>query len=222
MKSIFKYSLFIIASIFALGGECAKNIIDPPKEPVIEEMTLSPDSPVNPGDTVTVTVTATNPEEGALDYSWSKTGGTLLQPVDSAVVKWIMPVQGGTYKITVTVTNQKDKSASKSLEVEVLSQSKPYVNITYPDNGEYFVQYEQIEIQVIAYHQNGLSEVKLFVNDSLKNNVSGHPLENYSFNYVLSDYTGDTEIKVQAVSTNGMVGEDSILIKVEGIVPGKK
>ena len=59
MKSIFKYSLFIIASIFALGGECAKNIIDPPKEPVIEEMTLSPDSPVNPGDTVTVTVTAT-------------------------------------------------------------------------------------------------------------------------------------------------------------------
>ena len=177
---------------------------------------------VNPGDTVIVTVTATNPEDGALDYSWSKTGGTLLQPINSSEIKWKMPVEGDKYYITVTVTNQKDKSVSKSLEVEVVSPTKPYVNITSPNNGDYFVQYENIEIQAIAYHQNDILEIRLFINDSLKQNFSGHPSENYSFNYELSDYTGDTEIKVQAVSTYGYIGKDSILIKVEGIIPGKK
>ena len=222
MKNFLKYSLFIIASILALGGECAKNIIDPPEKPVIEEMTLNPESPVNPGDTVTVTVIATNPEEGILDYSWSKTGGTLIHPLNNSEIKWKMPSVGGTYNITVKVTNQKEKSTSASREINVASLTEPFVNITYPNDGDYFVQYENIEIEVIAYHMSDLLEVKLFINNNLKRTISGHPSEEYSFDYELADSVGDTEIKVQAVSTNNIVGEDVVVIKVEGIIEGKK
>ncbi|NIR63282.1 MAG: hypothetical protein GWN00_07465, partial [Aliifodinibius sp.] len=201
---------------------CDSDIFNPGDPPVIESLRTANDVyEVNPGDTVTIVVVATNPEEGPLTYRWTATAGEMLLPSDRDTVHWVAPVNGGRYKIEVEVSNLKDKSSEDEVEIEVISQTAPFVQITFPTEGAFLVQFSNIIVSASAFHANGLQSVGLVINDSLITtqgpNAGGNT---YQFNYRLDLPAGQNELKVEAVANiTGNTGSDEITINVEGILP---
>ncbi len=220
MKTILK-----ITFISTLLVACDKvgEIIDEGKyeKPVINSVDASPNN-VNPGDTVTAIVEATNPEEGLLTYSWSAPdGGLFIQPANHDTAFWIAPFTGKTYTLKVTIRNEQ-KSNSGSDEVTVVSSVKPLVNVSSPTNGSYFVQNEDINIILTAYHDNSLAFVRLFVNDIQQGEESYNASNNYTFSFKTdSSMIGDVPIKVVAGAFDqpGNTGFDLVVISVEAILP---
>lgn len=132
MRVLFVLSLLLIIMSCKELGEALEY-----EKPVIEKLELSQNI-VNKGDIVTATVTATNPEEGTLAYSWeAPDGGEFIPPTNEETVQWIAPNVGRTYKIRAVVKN--DKKATKTAEVTVRSYEKPIIedldlssNVVYP------------------------------------------------------------------------------------------
>lgn len=220
------YKLFFIISFFNLVflmeyTGCSPDIFQRPKAPVIVSLEMSAYE-VDPGDTVRVTVTVQDSKDDVLHYEWSTNGGQFIQPLDRPDVRWKAPAVGGSFTITVTVSNEK-KSSSQSGTITVRSYLRPYVEILSPKNGEYYVQYTTLNVRVQAQHSNGIHSLSLYVSDTLRTVESGHPGEQYDFMYQLSDSAGSTEIKVEAIAnTTGTMGKDSVNIVIEGIVLGKR
>ena len=214
--------IFILIAILMIFATNCENILDPYEAPKIDQMVANHYT-VNPGDTVTVTVEAENPEDGPLEYEWAHEGGELIPPTDKSEVKWKVPSQGGTYEISVKVSNEK-KSKSKSLEITVRSFTIPYIEIISPEQDEPVTQYTLMTIEAMAQHANGISSVHLYINDSVQpvQSLSGHSSDEYNFYYTLNDSPGPAEIKIQAIANvTGVTGEDSVSITIEGIIPGK-
>lgn len=221
MKPFHKTGVLLAIVAAALVIHCDSELFKPKQAPVIESLhTINGVYQYNPQDTVTIVVVAINPEEGPLSYTWSATGGQLLLPVNRDTVQWVAPVVGGTYSIEVTVTNQEEKSANDNLPIEVLSQANPTVRILSPANGEFVIQFSEITISASAFHVNGLQSVTLFINDSLVSTQPPHAGSNiYDFPYRVDLPAGENSLRVEAVSTVGSMGQDSIVINVEGILP---
>jgi len=76
-------------------------------------------SDVGPGGTSRVTCTAQDPDGDALTYSWQVNGGTIAG--SGTPVTWTAPTAAGAYTITCTVSDGKDGSDSKSVNVTVTS-----------------------------------------------------------------------------------------------------
>jgi len=78
-------------------------------------------------------------------------------------------------------------------------------------------------VQAIAQHSNGINQVNLYLNDSLRSTQSGHTANQYIFSYQLQDAAGPAHIKITAIAkVTGTIGSDSVNIVVEGVVLGKK
>lgn len=226
MNPIFKKTLLALAALTALFPGCDSNLFGSKQPPVIEDIRTDNDIyKVYPGDTVTVVVTATNPEEGSLSFSWSADGGDLLLPHNRDELQWVAPnIGGGRFTIEVTVSNVSDKSATASVQIEVISQDNPTVQILSPKDGEFLVQFTEITISASASHPNGLQSVKLFVNDTLKTILPPHNNNDiYEFEYLLDLPGGPNIFKVEAVAKNtGFLGSDSVTVSIEVILPKKK
>lgn len=226
MKIIFKKTLLTFAALTAILLSCDSNLFGSKQPPVIDDIRTDNDIyKVYPGDTVTVVVTATNPEEGSLSYAWSADGGDLLLPHNRDEVKWVAPnIGGGHFTIEVTVSNVSDKSATADIQIEVISQDNPTVQILSPDEGEFLVQFTEITISANASHPNGLQSVKLLVNDTLKATLPPQNNSNlYEFDYALDLPGGLNTFKVEAAAKNtGFIGSDSVTVSIEVILPKKK
>lgn len=221
MQSLWIKWILFIAGLSLLAG-CSSDIFNPPKEPVIRELTLSAYE-VNPGDTISVAVDVEDEKDAVLSYEWEVSGGRLIPPTDSPEVLWIMPVSGGDYTIRVKVTNQDDKSADKRATATVRSFENPIVQIESPETDDFFVQNETITIQANASHENGISSVNFYINDELQRTMTYQSGSRYSTDVTLQSWVGATELKVEAVArTTRTVGCDSVTIYVEGIVLGKE
>ena len=194
------------------------------KSPVIEEMTIQPEQ-VNPFDTVYAEVKATNPEEGILSYEWSVSPdqGILLDAIDNPAVRWVAPTAGGDYTFKVKVSNSY-KSTERDESVKVIEAGLPIVRILSPDDGDYFIQLNEITIQAEAFHNNGINKVSLYVNDQLLTEKSGTSSNEYNFQFTPdTTYLGKTEIKISALANFSLTqGADSISVYIEGILPGRK
>lgn len=215
------------AALAVIGFGCDSNLFGSKQAPVIESIRTENDIyKVNPGDTVTVIVTATNPEEGSLSYSWSTDGGELLLPHNREEVKWVAPaIGGGFYIIEVTVSNVSDKSVKDNVEIEVISQDEPLVQILSPLQGEFLVQFTEITVTASAIHPNGLQSVNFFVNDTLKATLppQGGGNNVYQFDYQLNLPGGPNTFKVEAAARNtGFIGNDSVTVTIEVILPKEK
>ncbi|KAA3617264.1 MAG: hypothetical protein D8M58_03240 [Calditrichaeota bacterium] len=191
------------------------------EKPIIEKVDVFPGT-VNPGDTVTAIVVATNPEDGLLTYSWSSdpNRGQFIQPANKDTVYWIAPLIGDTYTLKVTVRNEKSNTGQDVVIVQ--SSVNPLVNITSPKTNEFFVQNTNIDVELTAYHDNSLAYVRLFVNGIQKGEQNYDASNNYLFSFTTdSSMVGPTTIEVVAAAFNkpDNTGSDLVVVNVEGILP---
>lgn len=190
--------------------------------PVLGNLTLSAYT-VDPGDTIQAVIEVESANGDELSYDWSVTRGSIIPPENTKTVMWKVPLTGGQYHIYVKVENEHEKSSSTQQNITVRSFELPQVEIVTPTNGEYFAQYATVPVEVNASHQNGISNVRLFVNDVLESTVEGNlNSTKYRFMINLDQPVGNVEIKAIASGTLAIEsGSDSIFVVTEGVVLGK-
>lgn len=88
--------------------------------PIIESLIANPTS-VQPGGQSRITVSARDPENDPLTYNWSASGGILSSTTGAGEKIWTAPSATGTYRVTVTVTdNQPGRTpVSRSVDITV-------------------------------------------------------------------------------------------------------
>jgi hypothetical protein len=201
-----------------------------PQQPILNGGIVLSAAEVTVGDTLTASISATNPREGPLTYEWTSDRGNCLYPKDNDTVLWVAPVSGGECTITVEVSNDLS-SIQTSKNVNVVSSSVPVVNISAPQANTYFYIGDKILVDAQAYHDNGISAVRLYVQvhagqDSLIETLESDDDESYNFTKLKanSDLVGNAVIKVEAEAKNQLQtkGSDQVTIKVLGIHVGKR
>ena len=166
-------------------------------------------------------MTATNPQEGALTYEWNVSGGEYVGTRQNEQMTWRAPIEGNTYTIRVTVSNT-EESTIRSREVIVPSRQRPFVEITSPHENDYIVQNSTIKVNTFASSENGISLIEFYVNDSLQAQQSGNSSNTYSFDWAVQEEAGPAELKIIAFArVTNMDGRDSIMVNIEGVIPGK-
>lgn len=212
-----------ISALIMFSCDQAKELFKFHSAPEIETIQFFPVEAF-PGDTVTASITAKDPEGASLSYQWeiSPARGVVLGTTDQPVLKWLAPLEGGLYRFEVTVSNQY-KEAKTSRQYRVLDLQKPLVQIHRPENGEYFTQLQSIEVEAEAYHSNGILKVELWVNDSLITIMPRVAGDLYAASFVPdTTFLGTTILKVMAeAALTHTINSDSVRISVEGILPGK-
>jgi len=218
--------LHLILALLLVLTACkgVNEIINPYKAPVIsdEGIVFNRTMPISPAETLQVSVTADNPEEGPLTYTWSAPdGGSFYGSTDQSEAIWIAPLKGGNYTIKVDVYN--DKKSSTSRDAQILSPAEPFVRILEPAENTSVIQGGQITIKATAYHDNGLKQVQLFVNDlAYGSALDYNSSDEYVFTFTATQaYLGQTELRIVAQSPLLVEGSDLLKIKVQGIVFGK-
>ena len=109
------------------GGEAIEYltiVVEANHTPLISSLTASADW-VFPGGSLTVTCQAEDPDGHALGYEWSTTGGH-IEATGHEVV-WTAPGQVGSYTITVVVQDGHGSSATRTLDVSVVSDQPPVI-----------------------------------------------------------------------------------------------
>jgi hypothetical protein len=217
---------FIILISIIVAFSCDPKLFESEEEPaapeVSEILTNMPNSRILAGDSATFWVNASNPGEGSLSFDWNKSAGDFLSPPDQDTVKWRAPFSGGDEVLEVRVSNN-DKTTSKNKSIEVVSLDIPVVNILHPKEGSYLVQFENINLEAEAYHDNGISHVEFFVNDSSLGIIDGNSSNNYVVSWRNDAPAGQAEIKVTAVARSAAtIGMDRVNVNIEGVIPGKK
>jgi hypothetical protein len=86
------------------------------RKPLIESVSAEP-ATVAAGDSVEITVTASDPDGDDLVFSYTPDGGTVAGA--GAQVTWIAPESPGTYSVHVTVTDSRGGSADCSVDITV-------------------------------------------------------------------------------------------------------
>lgn len=119
MKKTFLLIVFAaVAAVFVVVG-CTKNT-----PPVIDS--LSADTLVTQGSSVTITCTATDDDDDALEYDWEASGGDFDAPMDSSVVVWIAPYEAGSYTITCMVSDgTEEDDVSETITITVAEDYFP-------------------------------------------------------------------------------------------------
>jgi hypothetical protein len=106
-----------------IGGGCETN-----QPPEITSLTPSATS-VGPGDSCTVTCTASDPDEGdTLAYAWSATGGSISGTGNS--VTWTAPTAEGSYTVTVTVSDDEGSTVTESCSIQVINAPPAIASLT--------------------------------------------------------------------------------------------
>lgn len=191
--------------------------------PELSEMAISETS-VAPFDTVWASIEATNPIEGPLEYQWSVSPqlGNFIGVTDLDSIRWIAPYAGGIYELTVEVSNSK-RTSPASKQVEVITSDIPYVKILSPDAGTYFVIGQTFAVEARAEHANGLSWVRLWVGDSLIQQLDQNGSGIYQFSCTAdSSMVGNAGIKVESKANYGTTpGSDMITVQIGGMILGK-
>lgn len=86
------------------------------RAPTIESFSATATSALS-GETITVSVVASDPEGAALAYEWTATGGTLAE--FGATAQWTAACDPGLYEVSVVVTDPDGQSAAASLHLQV-------------------------------------------------------------------------------------------------------
>ncbi len=217
------FFLFSITLCFIFSCEGVEDLINAGKEPEIDEkgIVLSAEK-VYPRDTVTASISATNPLDGPLNYAWSATGGTFIQPADKDTVRWIAPLSGRTYTIKVEVSNEK-LSADASKDINVISLARPLVDIMSPEPDSHFILGKKIPVRAHAEHETGIKTVRLLIGDSLIAEKDGNSSNDYIFDALRAapDMVGKAKLIIQAEGFNQLTAQDEVEVQIEGIILGK-
>jgi len=223
MKNVISLQILVF---FALYFGCDAKLFETEEDPlgpeVSEIFTSLSNLRILAGDSAKFWVEASNPGEGNLRYDWNVSAGNFLSAPDQDSIKWRAPFQGGDVTIEVRVSNN-DKTVNKNKPINVVSLDIPVVNIIYPKENAYLVQYETIEMEAEAFHDNGISHVVFVVNDDSLGILDGNASNTYTVSWLNDAPAGTAEIKVTAVARSAeTVGSDKVTVNIEGVIPGKK
>jgi len=169
------------------------------------------------GDTVNVSVEASDPDEDELTYSWSANGGTFITRHEAAV-QWIAPAFEDVFELAVAVKDKNGGEANDNLAITVTSNTQPGVRITYPRDGEYIVALNTVEIKAEATPVSFIDRVEFYVDGKLLGTDSTSP---FSYDWPLSNYSGKIMIKAVAWRSVPRLtqGSDSLTVFIQGVIP---
>ncbi|MBN1892955.1 PKD domain-containing protein [bacterium] len=220
IKKILFHPAVFPALLLALAA-CSSELFRINEKPVIESLNAEVYE-VHPGDTVRVWAAVKDGDDDVLTYAWSAGAGTFIPPANGSEVYWKAPAGGGSFLVTLTVSDESE-SVSSSIQVVVLSMQKPYVRILHPMPGKFYVLHDTAHVKAIATHENGIREVRLFLRDVEAGVPAARSGDHYSFVCALEGDAGPSELKVTAFSNNILQqASDSVSVCVEGILIGKK
>lgn len=117
-----------------MGGETGEGADEVSgASPEIVDLSASTER-ILPGDTVSITCDAVDPDDDALTYDWSCSAGELTG--DGAKVEWTAPGEEGLYQVLVTVADERDTSVSDSLALRVRDNAPPEILVMESDIGD--------------------------------------------------------------------------------------
>jgi hypothetical protein len=225
MKYLFGALFVLVFSNIACNPE---DLLKEPKAPVVSDIHASvADFTINPGESIHLWVDASDPDGGSLIYHWTtELDGAIVGTALSDTLRWkAAQVGGGNYWVRCEVSND-EKTTTRTGEVIVRSGSNPFLKLISPEQGDYLVQFTEYEIIAECGHENGISMIGFWVNDTLKHATAGRlddRVDTFSYVWPADAGAGTVEIKVIATArVTGAQAADSINISLEGIVPGKK
>jgi len=205
--------LLVIAAVFFSCGVVEKLAN---RAPVIHKVSADRYT-VFVGDTVNVSVDATDPDEDELTYSWSATGGTFINRHQQSA-RWIAPKREDSFDLQVTVRDENGGEAGEMLTINVVSPSKPSVEITQPADGAYLVGLGTTEIRAKVVPQSFIDYVEFYIDDQLLGVDKTPP---YTQKWTLTGLSGWVELKAVALRSIPDVirSADSIRVSIQGVVP---
>jgi len=131
----------VLAVAAILGSACAAPappVVTPPapppnQSPVVSSVTASPAQIVS-GDSTTITVAATDPDDDPITYSWSASEGTITG--SGSQVVWASPKKSGSFNIGVAVKDNRGGQTTGNVTVTVIEPIKTVtLNVVPSETG---------------------------------------------------------------------------------------
>ena len=207
---------FLLVTLFMLSCGVVEKLSN--RDPVIKNISASK-SVMMTGDTVTVSVTAEDPDEDELTYSWACLDGSgSFANHTSAKTVWTAPAQEDDYTLEVTVRDKNEGEAKESLLIKVLSNSAPNVAITSPQNGDFLVPTGSFTVKAEATPVAYINKLEFYIDDQLMATDTTPP---FSFDWDMQGYSGYVVIKARAYrDVPGPSWSDAMItVSIQGVVP---
>lgn len=128
-----------------------------------------PPCTVEPGQTVTLTANAQDPDGDSLTYRWTAPAGTFSNPT-GRTTEFTAPAQEGSIPVTVTVSDGKDGSASATTNITV-QRPAPIVELTFED---VYFDFDRSSLRPEAQRLLDDAVAKLRANPSKNLIIEGH------------------------------------------------
>ncbi|MBN2412556.1 hypothetical protein JXQ31_12780 [candidate division KSB1 bacterium] len=169
------------------------------------------------GDTVNVSVDASDPDEDEMTYSWSANGGAFINKHEAAV-QWIAPLIEDVFDLQVSVKDKNGGEATDNISITVISNTKPNITITYPRDGQFIVALNTVEIKTEVTPVSFIDRVDFFINGKLMGTDTTSP---FTYVWSLSNCSGQIGIKTVAYRSipRETQGSDSLTVSIQGVIP---
>jgi hypothetical protein len=215
--------LFCIPVVLLVVSACMFGLVEELKPPQVSPIfSTQEDFTFNPGDSALFWVEASDPNNSTLRYLWTLNAGEILGSAQRDSLHWKAPLGGGNFPLAVRVSNA-DSGVTVHETVMVRSFVSPYVKISEPKANDFLVQFQPASVKTQAYHGNGISQLQLWVNNSLIITQSGTTAAEYEFTWNAVAPAGKGVLKVVAISQITLAtGADSVQVSLEGVIRGKK
>jgi len=187
------------------------------REPIIKELKAARQT-VMVGDTVTVNVVASDPDNDELTYSWDADGGIFIKR-DQSSVQWIAPTRQDDFSIDVTVRDENGGEAHDHITITVLADTRPDVRITNPGDGQYIPALNNVELTVAAEPGAYIAKVEFYINGQLLGIDTTPPA--FTCTWSLTHYSGNVGITAIAYRSQPRPSQasDSLTVSIQGVVP---
>lgn len=185
------------------------------RSPVIQNIIADPDT-VSVSGKVFLTVEAKDPDNDEMTFTWDAKTGHFSNTKGSAV-QWTAPETEGIYDIKITARDINGGEAHDKISVTVISENRPTVHITQPNDGDILVGLGTADIRVDVLPVSFIDRVEYYMDDELLGIDRHQP---YFFELNLAGLSGKKKIKCVAYRIGSAArGSDSVEVNIQGVVP---